>query len=292
MCISRLWIACVLSVLLPYAAQAEPLKVVASFSILGDMVHAVAGDMVTLTTLVGPDGDAHVYQPTPADVQALHAADVVIVNSLGFEGWMQRLAAASGYHGPIIVATTGIAPLQLDARVVDSHAWQSVGNAKIYVQNIRDALMQADPAHAQLYKVNAAHYLQQLTALDSWVKAQIAEVPPGQRKVITSHNAFHYFAQAYGVEFIAPRGLSTESEPSAADIAHVIDQIRARHVQALFIENITDPRLINQLQSEANAHVGGTLYSDALSAPTGPAADYIHLFQHNVTQLVAAMKRN
>ncbi len=270
------------------AAHAEKLKVVASFSILGDMVHQIAGDNIELKTLVGPDGDAHVYEPSPADAKAIAAADLVVVNGLGFEGWLSRLIESSGYKGPVVIASSGVGALAFkgDGMAQDPHAWQSLANGRIYVANIRDALMKADGAHAAQYRDNAARYLRQLAELEEWVGHEIAKVPEAQRQVITSHDAFQYFAVAYGVHFIAPLGISTDSEASAADIARLIDQIRAQKIRAVFMENITDTRLIRQLESDGGAYVGGTLYSDALSRADGPAATYLAMFRHNVTQLV------
>jgi len=288
----RLWLIFLL--LLPVNAFATPLKVVASFSILGDMVHQVGGNDIDLKTLVGPNGDAHVYEPTPADAKALAAADLVIINGLSFEGWLGRLIVSSGYTGSIVSASDGVKPLEFSGAGMaqDPHAWQNIANAKIYVMNIRDALIKADGAHAAHYKTHAEKYLQELDTLDAWVKAQIASVPNNKREVITSHDAFQYFGKAYGVRFIAPQGISTESEASAADIARLIDQIRTQKIQAMFMENISDPRLIKQLETDAGAYVGGTLYSDALSPPDGPASDYIAMFRHNVTQLAAGMRHN
>lgn len=278
-------------ILLPAAAHADKLKVVASFSILGDMVHEVAGDNIDLKTLVGANGDAHVFEPTPADATAIAAADLVIVNGLGFEGWLGRLIVSSGYTGPVIIATQGITPLS-NGLTQDPHAWQNIENAKIYVANIRDALIKADAAHAADFRVNAAKYLQKLDETDAWTKAEIAQIPATQRQIITSHDAFGYFAHAYGITIIAPLGISTESQASAADIARLIDQIRSKKVRAVFMENVSDPRLIKQLETDGGAYVGGTLYSDALSPAGGEAANYLALFRQNVTQLTNGMINN
>jgi len=287
-------LALLLFLSLPAAAHAEKLKVVASFSILGDMVHAVAGDNIALKTLVGPNGDAHVYEPSPDDAKAIASANLVIVNGLGFEGWLSRLIESSGYKGTVVIATSGIVPLPFkgEGLTQDPHAWQSLANARIYVGNIRDALIKADSKHTDSYRTNAARYLKQIEALDGWVWHEVAKVPASQRQVITSHDAFQYFSAAYSVRFIAPLGISTDAEASAADIAHLIDQIRAQKVRAVFMENITDTRLIRQLESDGGAYAGGTLYSDALSPEGGPAATYLALFKYNVEQLVAGMKHN
>ena len=269
------------------AYAADKLKVVASFSILGDMVHELAGDAIELKTLVGPNGDTHEYEPTPADAKALSQADLVLVNGLELEGWMERLIQSSGYRGKVVVASQGITLLNNDP-----HGWQSLTNGKIYVTNIRDALVNADPVHAATYNKNAQSYNEQLTALDAWVRAQIATVPAEKRKVISTHDAFTYFADAYGVTFIAPLGTSTQAQPSAKELAKLVDQIRAKHVTAVFFENMTDSRLMKQLKKDAGAHIGGTLYSDALSAANEPAPSYIAMFKHNVPQLVQAMRLN
>ena len=269
------------------AQAAEKLHVVASFSILGDMTREVAGDAIDLKTLVGPNGDTHEYEPTPTDAKTLAHADLTLINGLGLEGWMDRLISASGTKAKMVIATAGIATLPNDP-----HAWQNVTNGKIYVANIRDALAAADPAHASQYKANAGAYIQKLDALDNWVKAQIATVPENKRKVISTHDAFRYFAKAYGVDFIAPLGISTDAQASAGDLAKLIRQIREEKITALFFENMTDSRLIKQLETDAHAHIGGTLYSDALSPPGGPAPNYIAMFRHNVPELVETMQTN
>lgn len=277
-------------------AQAQDrIKVAATFSILGDLVQNVGGDRIELVTLVGPNGDAHVYSPTPADAKKLAAAKVVFVNGLGFEGWMTRLIQASGTKASTVVASTGIKTRTMEddhhpgRRVTDPHVWQSVANAKIYVANIRDGLGKADPAGRSAYEVNAKTYLDKLDALDQEVKSAIAKIPPERRKVITTHEAFGYFGGAYGLEFISPEGVSTDSEPSAKDLAKLIGQIRRQKIPAVFMENITDPRLMQQIARETGAKAGGTLYSDALSDAGGPAATYIDLMRNNVRELTKAL---
>jgi zinc/manganese transport system substrate-binding protein len=278
----------------PAAAQ-DRVKVVATFSILGDLVKNVGGDRIDLTTLVGPNGDAHVYSPSPADTHTIHDARVVVVNGLGLEGWMTRLVEASGGKAAIVVASRGITPRktadehQPDHLVIDPHAWQSVANAKIYVANIRDGLAKADPAGRAVYQANAAAYLARLDALEAAVKAAVAKIPPHHRKVITTHDALGYFGDAYGMEFIAPEGVSTDTEASAKDLARIITQIRAQRIPAVFLENIADPRLIRQIARETGAKIGGTLYSDALSPPGGPAASYIDMIRSNVSEFGKAL---
>ena len=287
----RRWLSLITLALLAVANPAhatDRLNVVASFSILGDLVRNVGGASVDVTTLVGPDGDAHVYVPTPADAKRIAGAKLVFVNGLGLEGWLPRLVQSAGNKAVIITATAGIAPLKLGSDA-DPHAWQSVVNAKIYVGNIRDALEAANPADAATFKSNADAYLAKLDALEREVREAVAKIPESRRKVISTHRAFGYFAAAYGVEFIAPLGVSTQSEASARDIAGIITQIRAAKIPAVFLENISDPRLIRQIAAETGARVGGTLYSDSLTGEKGDSPTYIDMVRHNIKALTSAL---
>ena len=276
----------------PAVAQ-EKLKVVATFSILADFVKNVGGERVAVSALVGPNGDAHVYQPTPGDAKTLGDAKVVVTNGLGFEGWINRLVKASGTKAPMIVATKGIKPRKAEDDHghgdADPHAWQSVANAKRYVENIRDALIAADPAAKDVYEANAAAYAAKLDALDAEVKAAIEKIPTDRRRIITTHDAFGYFAAAYGVTFVAPQGVSTEAEVSARDVARIITQIRKQKIPAVFLENVTDKRLLERIGAESGARIGGTLYSDALTDEKGVAPTYLEMMRHNVKQLAAAL---
>jgi zinc/manganese transport system substrate-binding protein len=275
----------------PAAAQ-DKVRVVATFSILADLARNVGGDAVDVTALVGPDSDAHAYSPSPADAKRLAYAKVVLVNGLGFEGWIERLVKASGTKAAVVVAGKAVRPRQMkdeDQGKSDPHAWQSVANAKIYVANIRDGLVKADPAGKAAYEANAAAYLANLDALEAEVKATIAALPAARRKIITTHDAFGYFGAAYGMEFIAPQGVSTESEVSARDVAKIIRQIKAQRIPAVFMENVTDPRLMQRIADETGAKIGGKLYSDALSAPGGPAATYIDMMKNNLKEFRGAL---
>jgi len=279
---------------LPAFAQ-EKLPVVASFSILGDFVREIGGERVAVTTLVGPDGDAHVYSPTPADAKTVAGAKLVVVNGLKFEGWLTRLVKSSGTKATVATATTGITPLKMaddhghGHGGEDPHAWQSVANARLYVGNVRDALIAADPAGKATYEANAAAYQTKLDALEAEIKAAVARIPADRRKAITSHDAFGYFVKAYGIAFIAPQGVSTEAEASAKDVARIIRQIKAEKVPAVFLENITNPRLAEQIARESGAKIGGRLYSDALSGADGPAGTYIAMMKHNISQIEKAL---
>jgi zinc/manganese transport system substrate-binding protein len=278
------------------AMAAEKLPVVASFSILGDIAGNVGGDRVAVSVLVGPDGDAHVYEPTPDDARRVHDGRLLVVNGLGFEGWMERLAEASGYAGPVVVASDGVKPRQMveeeggtPEEITDPHAWQNLGNAPIYVNNIEAALIAVDPDGRASYTANAERYLRELAALDGEVKATIASIPPTRRKIITSHDAFGYFGAAYGLALIAPEGVSTETEASAADVAKIIRQIKTEAIPAVFMENISDPRLMAQIAGETHTVIGGALYSDALSPADGPAGTYVAMFRSNMATLKAAL---
>jgi zinc/manganese transport system substrate-binding protein len=271
----------------PARAQ-DRLNVVTSFSILGDFVRNVGGESVSVTSLVGPDGDVHVYMPAPADAKTIADAKLLVINGFGLEGWLPRLLQASGSKASIVTATQGIAPLKLGSDA-DPHAWQSVANAKIYVANIRDALIAANPADAEAFKANAENYLTKLDGLDREVRQAVAQIPPGRRKVISTHDAFGYFAAGYGIEFIAPLGVSTESEVSARDIAKIITQVKKSGIPAVFLENISDDRLMRRISAETGAKVGGTLYSDALTDEKGVAPTYIDMVRHNIKALTSAL---
>ncbi len=275
----------------PAAAQGK-INVVASFSILGDLVRNVGGERVSVATLVGRNGDAHVYAPTPADARTLGEAKVVFMNGLGLEGWMTRLVKASGSKAPALLASQGIKPLKMEEggkTAIDPHAWQSVANARIYVANIRDGLIAADPAGKTSYETNAKAYLARLDALEAEVKSAIARIPEDRRKVITTHDAFGYFAAAYGMQFIAPQGVSTESEASARDVAKIIVQIRTQKIPAVFLENVSDTRLMQRIAKEGGARIGGKLYSDALSEEKAPASTYIDMMRNNIRQFTIAL---
>jgi zinc/manganese transport system substrate-binding protein len=278
----------------PAVAQ-DRIKVVASFSILGDLVKNVGGNRIEVASMVGPNGDAHVFSPTPADAKKLGAAKAVFVNGLGLEGWITRLVQASGSSAPMIVVSKGIKPRRMEEEdhpgrtVTDPHAWQSIANAKVYVANIRDGLIKVDPAGTSEYEANAKSYLARLDALEREVRTAIDRIPSDRRKIITTHDAFGYFGAAYGMDFISPEGVSTESEPSAKDMAKIIIQIRKQHIPAVFMENITDPRLMQQVARETGAKIGGTLYSDALSEPKGPAGSYIEMMRNNIREFSKAL---
>lgn len=277
--------------ILPACAQEKTqgkIDVVASFSILGDFVRNVGGERIAVTTLVGANGDAHVYTPSPTDAKKIADAKLVVVNGLGFEGWLPRLVKSSGGKATVVTASRGIAPRKLDSHE-DPHAWQSVDNARIYVANIRDALAKADPAGTDTYKANAEAYLAKLAVLDHDVKAAVATIPEAHRKVISTHDAFGYFAAAYGIEFIAPQGVSTDSEPSAKDIAVIITQLKISKIPAVFLENIADPRLMRRIAAETGAKIGGTLFSDSLTAENGDAPTYIDMVRHNIKALTSAL---
>jgi zinc/manganese transport system substrate-binding protein len=279
--------AATLMTVIPLRAQ-EKIQIVASFSILGDFAKNVGGERVDVTTLVGPNSDVHVYTPAPADAKKIADAKLVIINGLGLEGWLPRLVQSSGSKAAIVTATNGIAPRKLGSDA-DPHAWQSVGNAKIYVANIRDALIGADQAGAAAYRANADAYLTKLDALDREVRDAVAQIPQAQRKVISTHDAFGYFAAAYGIAFIAPLGVSTESEPSARDIAAIITQIKTGKIPAVFLENISDPRLMRRISAETGARIGGTLVSDSLTSENGEAPTYIDMVRHNIKALTSAL---
>ncbi|MEL0659479.1 metal ABC transporter substrate-binding protein [Psychromonas arctica] len=292
------------------AAASEKVDVVASFSILGDLISEVGGEHIKLTTLVKANGDAHVYSPTPQDAQAVKNAQLLVVNGLNFEGWMQRLLESSQFNGVKVTASDGINVLQIGGHEEehkehadkkeeaehhhqgpDPHAWNSITNVKIYVNNIQSGLSQVDPDNSQEYKQNAAIYIAKLNKLESKLRKKMEMVPLTQRKVITPHDAFGYLAHDFDLEFMAPQGISTESEASASDVATIIKQIRRDNINAVFIENIADNRMVEQIIRETDTKVGGKLFSDALSEPEGPASTYLDMIEHNVTTIADALIR-
>lgn len=283
-----------------------PTPVVASFPILADLTREVGGDRVEVTSLVGPGGDVHVFSPAPADAKRIAGAKLIVTNGLALEGWLPRLISASGAKAPVIIASAGVKAAHVDEADpkhihkdadsaghnhggLDPHAWQDVANAMIYVRNIRDGLISVDPDGRATYENNASAYLARLEALDAEVRRKMAEVPANRRRIITTHDAFGYFGRAYGLALTAPQGLSTESEASAADVARVIRQIRGEKAPAVFLENISDPRLMDRIAKETGARVGGRLYTDSLSPADGPAPTYIDMMRHNVDTLARAL---
>ena len=298
----------------------RPVRAVATFSILGDMVSRIGGEHVAVTTLVGPNGDAHVYRPTPADARAVSEAHILVVNGLDFEGWLDRLIQASDFAGVRVVATAGIEPMAVegggddyghddghregnstegrgdghdghDHGAFDPHAWQSLRHAVVYADNITSALATADPDNASTFYRNRAAYVAEIKALDAEIRGMFAEMSPGSRTIVTSHDAFQYFGRDFGLTFIAPQGLSTASEASARDVAHLIQFIRAQGIRAVFAENVADPRLLQRIADETGATIGGTLYPGALSGPDGPAPTYLDMMRHNARTLVQALLR-
>lgn len=296
---SSLALACLAS---GTATAADKIPVAASFSILGDLVHMVGGERVTVTTLVGPDQDAHNFEPKPTDAKVILNTRLLLTHGLGFDPWVNKLARSAGYKGETVVASKGVkarprvdeaeAKGHGDHEETDPHAWQNPDNVRIYVRNIAAGLSRVDPSGAAIYQGNAEAYVQELQTLDTWAQAQFAAIPAAKRKVITSHDAFGYFAAHYQIKFLAPQGVNTEAEPSAKQVARLIKQIQREKIKAVFVENMSNPKLLEQLSKDAGATVGASLYADALSGPDKPGATYLRMMRHNVTQLVAGMKQN
>ncbi|SDI57109.1 zinc/manganese transport system substrate-binding protein [Bradyrhizobium sp. Rc2d] len=284
----RLILLCALLLIAPPLHATERLNVVASFSILADFVRNVGGERINLTTLVGADSDVHVYTPAPSDAKRIADANLVVVNGLGLEGWLPRLVQSSGSKATVVTASAGITPLKLGS-AADPHAWQSIPNAKVYVTDIADALAAAAPDDADVFRAQAKAYLEKLETLDREVREAVAKIPVARRKVISTHEAFGYFSAEYGIQFIAPLGVSTETEPSARDIAAIIGQIKVQKIPAVFLENISDDRLIRRIAAETGAKVGGTLISDGLTGEKGPAPTYIDMVRHNIKALTSAL---
>lgn len=307
----------------PARAQDKPVAV-ATFSILADLTQRVAGEHARVLTLVGPNGDAHVFEPGPKESAELAGADLLIANGLGFEPWLQRLEDASGFKGKVIVASAGVTPLAAEEEHegeehegeaheeeaheeehegeeheaegghhhdgADPHAFQDPANVRTYVANIAQGLSAVAPDHAADFKANADKLIAEIAALDQRLKADFGAIPQEKRRVLTSHDAFHYFGRAYGIEFVSVQGVSTEAEPTADDLVKVVRQARDGHLSAIFLENMSDPRLAETVAQESGVRIGGELYADALSDSSGPAPDYLSLVRYNAKQLLAAMQ--
>ena len=273
------------------AFAAEKVKVTASFSILGDLAHVIGGDRVSVYTLVGPNEDAHIFEPKPTDAKQLLTSQVFLTNGLGFEPWAQKLAKTSGFKGTSITASESVQARKMSGET-DPHAWQNPNNVIVYVQNIADGLSQSDPAGAKTYQANALAYIQELKALDLWAKAQFADTPVSKRKVITSHDAFGYLSAQYQIQFLSPQGVNTESAPSAKQVSQLIRQIKRERIKAVFVENMANPKLLAQLSQDAGIEVGTDLYSDALSAAEKPGSTYLLMMRHNISHLAAGMRLN
>ena len=280
--------------LLPQAVRADAaITVLASFSVIADIARQIGGPNVSVTSLVGPNQDLHAFEPRPSDARAIAGSDLVILNGLGIEGWIARMQGAAKPRRPPVIATTGVKPRTMteDGKTVtDPHAWQDVRNAALYAANIRDALVQADPAHAAAYQAATTAYIARLVALDAETRTAFAAIPRDRRRVVTSHDALGYFGAAYGIDFRAPLGMSTEIEPSAKELASLIRQIRRDNIRALFLENVGRDVLLEQVSRETKVRIGGQLFSDALSPPDGPAGTYIDMIRHNTAALLAALR--
>ena len=297
--VRQLFVTLALSGIIINAGATEKLNVVASFSILGDFVRQIGGERIQMHTLVGENSDAHVYQPTPADARTIARSSLVVVNGFGFEGWIDRLIKSSGYRGKVLVASAGVDTLKRPhtkahghhdhGSEADPHAWQDLANALRYVDNIAKALSEADPAGKDTYQANATRYKQEITTLDNEVRKTFSTLPPDRRKVVTSHDAFGYFSRAYGVFFISPIGVNTDAEPSAAEVGRIIQQIRREKIPAVFMENISNLRMLERIRLESGARIGGTLYSDSLSQVGGPAQTYLDMMRHNTKTLFSAL---
>ena len=299
------------------SAKENRKKIVVSFSILEDLVSVIGGKRVHVTSLVRRNMDSHMFQPTPRQAKIVASADLVIMNGLGFEGWMERLVKASGYKGKTIVATDNIPKLKFEDDhddhddhkkddhghkkdhddhhghghgEWDPHVWLSVPKMKIYVTNVAEAMSRMDPSSKTYYMKNLKKYISDLNNLDKFIRRSINSIPKKDRVVITSHEAFGHLSNEYGIEFLAPQGLSTETRASASKIASIVRFIKKHSVKAVFPENITDNRLIEQISKQTKIKIGASLYSDALSEKNGPAGTYLNYMRYNVNTIVNALK--
>lgn len=278
------------------AAPSGRLQVVATYSILGDLVQNVGREHITLTTLVGPDSDTHTFEPSPADSAALAGANLLFENGLGFEGWLDEMYRASGSTAERVVVTNGLTLLpaggehegESQANEFDPHVWHSVANAIEMVKAIQDGLTAADPANAAAYQANAEAYISQLEALDQWIFEQVERLAADQRKLVTSHDTFSYFAGRYGFEIVGTAlGSSTEAaEPSAGEMAALVEEIRAAGMPAIFVEQVANSAVMAQIAAEAGVQLAPPLYTDALGQPGSDGDTYLKMIRYNVTTIV------
>lgn len=280
-----------------YAENQPSCKIVTSFSVLEDMVKTITGPLCKVQSIVGPNQDAHVFEPKPTTNALILGADAVIINGLGFEGWMDRLLKASSYRGPVITATQYIKPRYLhqpdrqEASVPDPHAWHTIPNAILYIQALTETLSKIFPFHQASFKKNADIFQKQLWHIEQSIQTRLSAIPLDKRRVITAHDAFGYMGQHYQITFLSPVGISTEAEPSARQIAALINQIRHSGIRALFIENSANTKIMQQIADETGVKIWGQLYSDALSLPDEPAPTYIDMIRHNMSILIASMQQ-
>jgi zinc/manganese transport system substrate-binding protein len=272
--------------------EAAPLKVVVSFSILGDVVSAIGKEHVVVTSIVGPNGDAHVYQPKPSDAKNIANADILFINGLGFEGWIERLIETTGFKKQVVVVTKGIKPRTLggeNSPIIDPHVWHNPHLVKIWVHHIVKGLSKIDPLRKEIYEANGKAYIEELRKLDQWIKAKLQAIPKERKRIVTAHDAFGYFSERYNVEIISPVGLSTDAEPTVQTVNRIIRFIKKHHISTIFLENISNAKMIEQIAEETGAKIGGILYSDSLSTSMEPGDTYLHLMYHNMAYIENAM---
>ena len=286
------------------AWAADRVPVVATFSVIGDMLANVGGDRIDIKTIVGAGGDCELYQPTAADVATVAAASTVFLNDLNeeFESWLEPLLKQAVFKGAKVVVSRNVRTLtaeeehpisgRLLPETIDQHAWLDPRNGIIYVRNIAEALARLDPANAVEYRAHAAAYTKQIQAVDDWARKEMASVPAAKRRVLSSHDSLQYLARAYDIKLLTVNGWTNKSEPSAAELAKLAQQVRAEHVKALYLDSITDPRAMQRIADETGATIGGTLYGDSLSPAGGEADSYIEMLRHDVTTLKAGMLSN
>jgi zinc/manganese transport system substrate-binding protein len=300
----RWFIAVAMLLLAGPAGAADRITVVATFSVIADMLANVGGGRIDIRTIVGAGGDCELYQPTPADVATVAEARAVFINDLNeeFEPWLEPLLKQSLFKGTKVVVTRGVRTLTAEEEhpvsgrqlpsAIDQHAWLDPKNGVVYVRNIAAALIRLDPPHADEYRARVAAYTKEIQAVDDWAREEIARVPADKRRALASHDSLQYIANAYGITLLAVNGWTNKSEPSAAELAKLAQQIRASRVKALFLDSITDPRAMQRIAGETGAVIGGTLYGDSLSPKDGEADSYIEMLRHDVSTLKAGMLAN
>ena len=266
--------------------------VVASASIFADMTAVIGGDLIEVRSIVPIGGDPHIYEPTPGDVQLVSRADLVLINGLTFEGWMNELIDNSGTRAETVTITAGISTIASEEYVnsSDPHAWMTAKNGMTYVRNIRAALQRLDPDNADVYAFNAGIYLQQLADVDQAIFRAIDSIPAAQRILITSHDAFRYYGRYYGIRVEAALGTSTDAQVQTDDVNRLTRIIRESGVPAIFVESTINPKLIRQLATDNGVIIGGELLADSLAEPDEPGGTYLGMLTTNTATIVRALR--
>lgn len=269
-------------------------NILTTTSVLRDMAQHIAPDHCRVETIVPRGMDPHIYEPTPSDIDLVLASDLIFMNGLRLEGWLDKIISNAGRHGKKVIVTEGITPItSLEYESApDPHAWMDLSLGLTYLKNMRKALVELMPRHADEIQQKYDTYIREMRDVHEWTREQIQSIPAENRVLITSHDAFQYFGRAYGMELHAALGLSTDADVKTGDVLNITRLLESSAIPAIFIESTINPKLLEQIASDYNVVIGGELYADALSSQNGPAGTYLDLFRHNVNTITQALTRS